>query len=73
MITEFKVGGMHCNSCVALIKMSVNELEGITDVSGDQGKGFIRVSFDESQAKVKEIVKKIEQEGYKVTGYNTGR
>ena len=69
MITEMKVTGMHCNSCVALIKMSVQELEGITDVTGSQETGTINVSYDEGSANIKEIIKKIEQEGYKVTNY----
>jgi copper chaperone CopZ len=66
MIAEFKVTGMHCNSCLSLIKMSVQELEGIADVSGDQDKGIVKVVFDEKTASVKDIVKKVEQEGYKV-------
>ena len=73
MITEFKVNGMHRNSCVSLVKMSVQELEGITDVSGDQEKGFVRVSYDDSSASAKDIIKKIEKEGYKVTGFGNRR
>jgi len=69
VITEFKVSGMHCNSCISLIKMSVQELEGITDVFGEQEKGFVRVSYGDSSVSVKDILKKIEKEGYKVTGF----
>lgn len=69
MITEFSVSGMHCNSCLALIKMSVQELEGIIDVTGSQENNTVRVSYNEKEVDVKDIVKKIEQEGYKVKNY----
>ncbi|VVB75242.1 putative copper-exporting P-type ATPase A [uncultured archaeon] len=66
MIAEFKVTGMHCNSCMALIKMNLGELKGISEVSGDFGKGNVKVVFDEKLTEVNEIVRRIEQDGYKV-------
>ncbi len=67
MKTEFKVSGMHCKSCIAVISMNIEELPGITAVFGDPEKGVVQVTFDEKKATHSEIVKKIEESGsYKV-------
>jgi copper chaperone CopZ len=65
VIAEFRVDGMHCESCVSLIRMNLSELEGIRTVSGDHSKGIIRVETD-GNADWQRIVQKIEQDGYKV-------
>jgi len=66
MIAELRVIGMHCASCVALIKMNLGELKGISEVSGEFEKENIKVAFDEKLIGVKEIVQGIEQGEYKV-------
>ncbi len=66
---EFSVSGMHCKSCLMLVKINLKELEGVKDVSGSWEKGSVQVAFDEGKASIKEIMKKIEQEGYKVVEY----
>jgi len=65
----FTVSGMHCNSCIMLIKMGLQELDGVKEVSGNWEKGKVQVAFDERKASIKQIMKKIEQEGYKVVEY----
>ncbi|MBS3061069.1 MAG: heavy-metal-associated domain-containing protein [Candidatus Diapherotrites archaeon] len=69
MKTVFSVSGMHCKSCIAVIKMNVGDLNGISEVSGDPDKGWVSVGFDEKKTRVEDIVKKIEQDGYKVTRF----
>jgi copper chaperone CopZ len=66
MKTEFKVSGMHCNSCIALIKMDLEEMPGVREVKGDYQKGTILVDYDEKKANVKTMPSKIEGNGYKV-------
>jgi len=67
-MAEFKVSGMHCNSCVSLVKMNLEDLDGVSKIDADE-KGNVKVNFDEIKADVKEIVKKIELDGYKVVNY----
>lgn len=67
MIYELKVSGMHCESCISLIRMGLEEINGVSKVSGDSKKGIVQVVFDEKVVNISDIVKKIEQEGYKVT------
>lgn len=67
MITEFKVNGIHCHSCVKIIQMDIEELKGIKEVKGDEKKGIITVTYDNKLTNANEIAKKIEQDGYKVT------
>jgi len=66
MITEFKVNGMHCNSCVALIKMELVENKGVKEVKGNFQKGTINVNFDEKRTTIKELANGIEKTGYKI-------
>ncbi|MDD5148605.1 MAG: heavy-metal-associated domain-containing protein [Candidatus ainarchaeum sp.] len=66
MIAEFKISGIHCNSCVSLIKMSIEELKGINEVAAGREKNSIRVDFDETETNIQEITKKIETGNYKV-------
>jgi len=66
MIKELNVKGMHCKSCVALIKMGLEDLGGVNKVEGDFEKGRVLVDFDEKKITLKEISSKIEEDGYKV-------
>lgn len=69
MKTEFKVSGMHCPSCPKLIAMNVEEVNGVKGVSADEKAGTVEVSYDEKKAKVKDIISKIETDGYKVINF----
>lgn len=70
MKEEFKISGIHCNSCISLIKMNIGDLEGIKEINGDQNNKTILVTFDETLTNEKEIIKKIETDGYKVMSHN---
>ena len=69
MKAEFKVNGMHCASCPKLIAMNVEEINGVKKVSANEKKGIVEVDYDEKKAKVNDIVKKIETDGYKVVNF----
>ena len=66
MKAEYKVKGMHCNSCVAIIKMDLEEIEGIKKVTGDYQKGKVSVEYDEKKTNINEMKRVIEKAGYKV-------
>jgi copper chaperone CopZ len=66
MKEEFKISGIHCNSCISLIKMNIEELDGIKEIKGDEKANTVLVNFDEKITNEKEIIKKIEIDGYKV-------
>ena len=66
MKAEFKVSGMHCDSCVAIIKMDLEEIEGIKKITGDYQKGKVSVEYDEKKTNINEIARVIEKAGYKV-------
>jgi len=62
---KLNVKGMHCNSCVEIIKDSVEEIPDAKVVSAEQKKGEITVSFD-SDSTLEKIKKAIAKEGYTV-------
>ncbi|MCX6803056.1 MAG: heavy-metal-associated domain-containing protein [Candidatus Diapherotrites archaeon] len=66
MEKEFIVKGMHCPSCVAVIKMNLEEVKGVKSVKGDEKKRIVKVNYDKNVAKLNEIVKSIEKDGYTV-------
>jgi copper ion binding protein len=63
---ELNVKGMHCKSCEMLIEDSVSEIKGVSHVKAHLTKNKVSVKFDESKAKIEDIKKAIESEGYKV-------
>lgn len=67
MKTEYTVSGMHCPSCPKLIKMNIEELDGIKKVDADEKSGIVKVEYDEKKTNSKEIAKKIAVDGYKIT------
>lgn len=67
MKAEFHIDGMHCDSCAALIKETLEETAGVeaADVSFD-GKTAV-VNFDRNVVQQQTIIEKIQDLGYKAT------
>ncbi|MDO8556412.1 MAG: heavy metal-associated domain-containing protein [Nanoarchaeota archaeon] len=65
MKTTLKVEGMHCKSCEIVLKESLEEISGITDVSVSYAKGTVIFSATDDALIVaaKQVIVK---EGYKV-------
>jgi len=63
MISEFKVLGIHCKSCIALIKMGIEELPGISNIEAGEKSNIMRVAFDQNATSSKSIIQKIESSG----------
>ena len=63
---NFKVKGMHCESCVLLIERTLKKKTGVTDAVVNLTTEFATISYDPEIVKDKELVKSIESKGYKV-------
>ena len=61
---ELNIKGMHCNSCVMLIKDALDETKGVSDAKVDLKKNNAVVSFDEKAVTEKQIIEIIKKEGY---------
>jgi copper chaperone CopZ len=63
---ELKIKGMHCKSCVILVKEALTDVKGVKEASVDLQKNNAIVEFDEKLVKEKQLVDAIEKERYKV-------
>jgi len=61
---ELDIKGMHCNSCVMLIKDALDETKGVKESKVDLKKNNAVVSYDEKAVTEKEIIGIIKKEGY---------
>ena len=64
---KFSLEGMHCGSCAAGIQMVVQNLEGVVKASASWDNKNGEVEFDEDKVKLEDILKAIEELGYKAT------
>ena len=63
MKKEFKIEGMSCNHCVAVVQKS---LARINLKNYEVNIGSVKVDFDEHKIKEDEIIKAIQEAGYQV-------
>jgi len=61
---ELNIKGMHCKSCVVLIKDALTEHKGVKDAEVDFKKGKATVSYDEKLTDAVKITHIISNEGY---------
>ncbi|MGK7377345.1 copper chaperone CopZ [Planococcus sp. 1R117A] len=66
MNETLKVQGMSCAHCVNAVESSVGELQGVSAVKVDLGKGEVTVAYDNSKTSLNEIQETIEDQGYDV-------
>lgn len=59
-----KVKGMHCHGCEMLIKLSLQELEGVKEVDASYQQGEVEVEYDEGRVDLKKILEVIKENGY---------
>ena len=67
MKAEFHITGMHCDSCAALIKETLEETAGVSEADVNFGGKTAVVNFDEKVVQQKTLVKKIQDIGYNAT------
>ncbi len=61
-----KVKGIHCASCVSMIKKSVKKVDGVEEASVSLITGEVTVLFDPAKKPLENIVKAVNKMGYKV-------
>lgn len=64
---EFHIDGMHCESCAALIKETLEETAGVRSADVTFGGKTAVVNFDENTVQPTTLVKKIQDLGYQAT------
>lgn len=62
---KLKIEGMHCSSCAMNIDFGLEDLEGVKKAQTSYAKQETEVEFDEEKVNVEQIVKSIENTGYK--------
>ena len=61
---NYKIKGMHCASCSAIIEKTFQKAEGVQSASANYGTESVRVSFDETKTTPELLSKMIEPLGY---------
>lgn len=59
------IEGMHCNSCASGIQMVLQSTDGVINASASYDTKKGEVEFDEEKTNLENIIKAIEQLGYK--------
>ena len=67
MKAEFHIDGMHCESCAALIKETLEETAGVSRADVTFGGKTAFVNFDENTVQQKTLIKKLQDIGYRAT------
>lgn len=64
---EVKIEGMHCGACATGIQMITSQLDGVKSSFVDYEKKRGTVEFDPTKVTKEQIVKAIEEIGYKAS------
>lgn len=67
MKAEFHIQGMHCESCAADIKETLEETAGVRSAEVTYSGKTANVTFDEEVVQQETLVKKIQDLGYQAT------
>jgi copper chaperone CopZ len=67
MKAEFHIKGMHCESCAALIKDTLEETAGVNNADVTFGGKTAVVDFDDTVVQQQTLIKKIQDAGYTAT------
>ncbi|OGI88692.1 hypothetical protein A2914_00100 [Candidatus Nomurabacteria bacterium RIFCSPLOWO2_01_FULL_41_21] len=60
----YKIKGMHCASCASIIERTVKKIEGVEDISVNNGTENAKILFDDTKTNPLEFNKKLEPLGY---------
>lgn len=66
----YKVKGMHCASCASIIERTVKKIDGVADISVNNGTEKAKVSFDESKTSHHAFNQKLQPLGYTLESEN---
>ncbi|MBI5139506.1 copper-translocating P-type ATPase [Candidatus Nomurabacteria bacterium] len=60
----YRVKGMHCASCASIIERTVKKIDGVENISVNNGTENAKISFNESKTNGESFNKKLEPLGY---------
>src|SRR3989338_1962943 len=60
----YRVKGMHCASCAAIIEKTVKKIDGVESVSVNNGTENAKISFDKDKTSPEDFNNKLEPRGY---------
>lgn len=63
---EVKVVGMHCNSCVNAVQLSLTDVDGIVDAKADLKSGITKITLDTNLVSEDDIKEAVEEAGFNV-------
>lgn len=63
---EIKVSGMHCNSCVIAVELSLKDIDGIEDAKADLDSGITKITLDADKVSEDDIKEAVEEAGFNV-------
>lgn len=61
------IDGMSCNHCRMAVERALLKIPGVKGAEVDLGAGTAKVTFDPARATRNEMVKAVEEEGYRVS------
>jgi Cu+-exporting ATPase len=66
-VALLSLSGMHCSSCAGLIERSLKKVPGVTEANVNFASEKARIVYNPLTAKVEDLVKGVENAGYKAT------
>ncbi len=60
----YKIKGMHCASCASIIERTIKKIDGVEDISVNNGTENAKISFDEGKTNPEFFNQKLEPLGY---------
>jgi copper chaperone len=64
---QLKVGGMTCQGCVRSVTKKLSGVAGVSSAAVDLTAGTANVDYDDSRAKVEDLIDAVEQIGFNAT------
>lgn len=61
---EIKVVGLHCNSCVNAVQLSLTDVDGIEDAKADLDTGITKIKLDTDKVSEADITEAVEEAGF---------
>ena len=62
---QFNIEGMHCGACSTGIEMFLSNTEGVISAKVDYNSKKAEVEYDDSKLKDSDIIKTVEEAGFK--------